>query len=75
MLKAHAAVGLSLASAVYLSIDMDRFYWRNKVAVITGASVGIGASTALALANAGMVVVGLARRVDLIEVSVQFSVL
>ncbi|EDW16341.1 farnesol dehydrogenase [Drosophila mojavensis] len=46
---------------------MENFYWRNKVAVITGASVGIGASTALTLANAGMVVVGLARRVELIE--------
>ncbi|XP_023168484.2 farnesol dehydrogenase [Drosophila hydei] len=46
---------------------MESFYWRNKVAVITGASVGIGASIALTLANAGMVVVGLARRVELIE--------
>ncbi|KAH8420726.1 hypothetical protein KR222_003236 [Zaprionus bogoriensis] len=46
---------------------MSQFYWRNKVAVITGASVGIGASTALALANAGMIVVGLARRAELIE--------
>ncbi|KAI8044932.1 farnesol dehydrogenase [Drosophila gunungcola] len=45
----------------------NTFYWRNKVAVVTGASVGIGASTALELANAGMVVVGLARRVELIE--------
>ncbi|XP_030370543.1 farnesol dehydrogenase isoform X2 [Scaptodrosophila lebanonensis] len=46
---------------------MSKFYWRNKVAVITGASVGIGASTAVTLANAGMVVVGLARRSELIE--------
>ncbi|XP_017058764.1 farnesol dehydrogenase [Drosophila ficusphila] len=43
------------------------FYFRNKVAVVTGASVGIGASTAVELANAGMVVVGLARRSELIE--------
>ncbi|SPP81336.1 farnesol dehydrogenase [Drosophila guanche] len=47
---------------------MDNSYWRNKVAVVTGASVGIGASTAVLLANAGMTVVGLARRVQLIEV-------
>ncbi|XP_068156025.1 farnesol dehydrogenase [Drosophila tropicalis] len=46
---------------------MESFYWRNKVVVVTGASVGIGASTAVTLANAGMVVVGLARRAELIE--------
>ncbi|XP_058467379.1 farnesol dehydrogenase [Malaya genurostris] len=44
---------------------MDR--WIGKVALVTGASSGIGSDTALALANAGMVVVGLARRVELIE--------
>ncbi|XP_022215163.2 farnesol dehydrogenase [Drosophila obscura] len=46
---------------------MDNSYWRNKVAVVTGASVGIGAATAVLLANSGMTVVGLARRVQLIE--------
>lgn len=45
-------------------------YWQNKVAVITGASCGIGAKVALKLANAGVNVVGLARRTQLIDVSV-----
>lgn len=41
--------------------------WTGKVALVTGASSGIGHETALALANAGMVVVGAARRVELVE--------
>ncbi|XP_058813721.1 farnesol dehydrogenase [Topomyia yanbarensis] len=44
---------------------MDK--WTGKVALVTGASSGIGSDIAQALANAGMVVVGLARRVELIE--------
>ncbi|XP_052897702.1 farnesol dehydrogenase-like [Anopheles moucheti] len=44
---------------------MDR--WTGKVALVTGASSGIGAATVKALANAGMIVVGLARRVERVE--------
>lgn len=46
---------------------MDR--WVGKVAVVTGASSGIGADLSLRLANLGLVVVGFARRKQLIEVS------
>ena len=46
---------------------MDR--WKGRVALVTGASVGIGAAVARALVQHGMRVVGCARSVDKIEVS------
>ncbi|XP_058838956.1 farnesol dehydrogenase-like [Topomyia yanbarensis] len=44
---------------------MDR--WVGKVAVVTGASAGIGAVIAEELAKAGMITIGLARRVERVE--------
>ncbi|XP_035913978.1 farnesol dehydrogenase-like [Anopheles stephensi] len=41
--------------------------WQGKVAIVTGASSGIGAATVKALANAGMITFGLARRVERVE--------
>ena len=43
--------------------------WAGRVALVTGASVGIGAAISKALASHGMTVIGCSRNPDEIEVA------
>lgn len=47
------------------TLNMDR--WKTRVAVVTGATSGIGAAICQELVKCGMVVCGLARRKDKVE--------
>ena len=58
--------GLALVNNFFSQDNISRL--KGRVAIVTGASSGIGAAICRSLVQLGMVVVGAARRVDKIKV-------
>lgn len=65
MSRSQSEVGARLGATAMAGMER----WRDRLALVTGASGGIGAAVARALVQQGLKVVGCARTVGNIEVS------
>ena len=59
---------LNISTPVERCVHFKMERWSGRVALVTGASSGIGAGIATALVKNGMIVIGVARDVDRIKV-------
>ena len=59
---------MEIEAETVMSLEQGLARWKGRVAVVTGASAGMGYETAKQLALSGMTVVGCARNTSKIEV-------
>jgi len=70
--RVHVEVDVMASSDNFNYHGMER--WKERVAIVTGASAGIGYELSKRLVQLGVVVVGCARNITAIEVNINYII-